>query len=418
MAHRKLKLSRTEARRFLLDYHGLGPERRYTGKAGIMDYIRQAGCIQFDPLDPAGRNAELVLQSRVERFEPSQLDELLYADRLLVDGMDKVMSIYPTADWPAFRRTRERARSRYGSIPEVEAFVPVVREALEARGPLLSRELESGVKLNWAWSPARQAKATMESMYLWGELVIDRKQRNQRVYQLAEKLLPEELLDAPDPHPADEDYARWRVLRRVGGVGLLSPRMSDAWVGTYFLKAAERTRIFRELAEQGRLVEVETEGLSAPHYARTDDLERWLDSGSAERWSSQPARTSFLAPLDNMLWDRRLIRELFDFAYIWEVYKPAAIRLFGYYTLPVLQGEAFVARMEPGRLASGERAVLGWWPEPGRRLTRDSQRSLALAFSDFRAYLGCDRLAVSEQAASAEPRLERLANSRPSRARA
>ncbi|MCM3745829.1 winged helix DNA-binding domain-containing protein [Paenibacillus pasadenensis] len=408
MAIRTVNLTNEEARRFLLDHHGLGPVPAYRGKQGIMDYITRAGCIQFDPLDAAGRNAELVLQARLPDFRPSMLDELLYKDRLLLDGLDKVMSIYPAADWPHFRRTRAEAKQQFGSKPEIAAFVPTVRQALLERGPLLSRELESGVKLDWAWAPARLSKATMESMYLWGELVIARKQRNQRVYDLAEHLLLQELLDTPDPHPDDRDYARWRVMRRVGGVGLLHPRASDAWVGTRFMKTADRTSVFRDLSDEGHLTQVDAPGLSAPHYARTEDLDRWLGKYSKEQWEAAPPRSMFLAPLDNFLWDRRLIRELFEFTYIWEVYKPADARQYGYYVLPVLWGDRLIARMEPGREkgSAGARTVEGWWPEPDLKWTPSMEESVRLAFQQFRAYLGCERIKPTAAALNAEPRLE------------
>ncbi|SDT49562.1 hypothetical protein SAMN05444162_4586 [Paenibacillaceae bacterium GAS479] len=412
MALKTIKLSNRDARRFLLDHHGLGQDQPFKGKDGIMEYIRRVGCIQFDPLDAAGRNAELVLQSRLPDFRPIMLDELLYKDRLLVDGLDKVMSIYATSDWPMFHRTRDKAKESYGNLPQIAAFTSTVRQALQERGPLLSRELDSSIKLDWAWAPARLSKAAMESMYLWGELVIARKQRNQRVYDLAENWLSPELLAAPDPYPDDSGHARWRVLRRIGGVGLLHPRASDAWVGTRFMNASQRNDIFRELAEEGLLIVVDADGLSAPHYARSEDLERWFASDPEKRWESAPCRTSFLAPLDNLLWDRRLVRELFGFTYTWEVYKPAAQRQYGYYVLPVLHGDQIVARFEPGRTkgANGSRIIIGWWPEPDLVWTESLETSIRLAFRQFRAYLDCERIEPSQAALATEPRLEQLVN--------
>ena len=93
-----ISLTHSHARRFLLTYHSLWPPRSLNGKEGILDYIRRVGCIQFDPLDIAGQNAELVLQSRVSDFQSGMLRELLYHDRQLLDGYDKNMAIYPLED--------------------------------------------------------------------------------------------------------------------------------------------------------------------------------------------------------------------------------------------------------------------------------------------------------------------------------
>ena len=102
-----MQITRKQARRFLLGHQGLQPPHQYLGKPGILEYIRRVGCIQYDPLNIVGHNPELVLQSRVAGFRPDMLKELLYEDRLLLDGWDKQMSIYCLADWPYLRRWRE-----------------------------------------------------------------------------------------------------------------------------------------------------------------------------------------------------------------------------------------------------------------------------------------------------------------------
>ena len=97
-------LSNQQARRFMLLKHGLIDSYKFAGKQGILDFVRQAGCIQFDPIDVCGKNAELVLQSRVKGFTKQLLYSLLYEDRTLLDYFDKNLSIIQTADWPYFRR--------------------------------------------------------------------------------------------------------------------------------------------------------------------------------------------------------------------------------------------------------------------------------------------------------------------------
>ncbi|MGU3472735.1 DNA glycosylase AlkZ-like family protein [Paenibacillus sp. D51F] len=407
-----VQLSSTEARRFMLDHQGLGPAPEFGGKEGILSFISRVGCIQFDPLDQAGRNAELVLQSRIPGFSPAMLEELLYDDRLLLDGWDKVMSIYSSGDWPYFSRGRRQAHDRYADIKEIRELLPSIRQAFRDRGPLLSRDLEHKEKMDWAWAPARVSRAVMESMNLWGELIVHHKQRNQKVYDLAEKHFPEALLQAPDPNPSEQDYRKWRLMRRIGGVGLLPYRASDAWVGTLFMNTADRKRGFLELLEDGLLVQIEAEGLTAPHYVRTEDWERWSSSSPASRWSSHPPRTSVLAPLDNLLWDRRLVKELFGFHYVWEVYKPAASRLYGYYVLPVLCGDRMVARFEPSRIKGSKdrRIILGWWPEPGVEWNEEIRDSVRQGFASFRRYLGCESFELSPAALAADPELDALVN--------
>jgi len=186
-----LVLTKEQARRFLLAHQGLWPPGQVRGKEGILEFVRRVGCVQYDPLNVVGRNADLVLQSRVDQYRPSMLEDLLYSDRALLDGWDKNMSIYCLEDWPCFARRREGARRYYGdsSRPAV-AILPQVRQAIEERGPLSSIDLDFGETVGWSWSPTRIARAALESMYWWGELVIHHKVNTRKVYDLATRHIP------------------------------------------------------------------------------------------------------------------------------------------------------------------------------------------------------------------------------------
>ena len=106
-----ISITRDQAKRFILSKQGLLGKYRFVGKDGALRFVRQAGCIQFDPVDVCGKNAELTLFSRVRGFRKKMLEDLLYRDRLLVDYSDKELSIWPREDWPYFAPYRERSRS-------------------------------------------------------------------------------------------------------------------------------------------------------------------------------------------------------------------------------------------------------------------------------------------------------------------
>lgn len=111
-------------------------------------------------------------------------------------------------------------------------------------------------------------------------------------------------------------------------------------------------------------------------------------------------RACILAPLDNLLWDRRFVEELFNFCYVWEVYKPVAERRYGYYVLPVLYGDRFVARFEPGRdKKKGALIIKNWWWEPGATPSKRMQSDLCQCFKRFLGYLGTDDLRIDGKVA-------------------
>ncbi|MRN54620.1 winged helix-turn-helix domain-containing protein [Paenibacillus monticola] len=387
-------LTKRQARLFLLRHQKLTSEALPEGKQSIYDYVRHVGCIQYDPLSIAGHNHELVLQARVPGFTPELVQELLYKDRLLVDGWDKNMSIYCTEDWPYFHRLRVPASTRHEGNDILMSTVSEVREALLKRGPLCSLDFERTEKINWAWAPARLSRAALESMFYWGELVVHHRVHTRRYYDFAAKLLPEHLLQADEPNPTPEQYHDWYVLRRIGSIGLQWNKSGDGWLGISGLKSKERTAAVERLLLQDRLREVRVEDVKLPLYMRTMDaptLDHILQE-EAESIGIQPTHIPFaaaLAPLDNLIWDRELIRQLFGFHYRWEVYKPAIEREYGYYVLPLLYEDRFVGRFEPVMdKKSSILNIVNWWWEPGEALTADMIPALKNALSSLAHCIG------------------------------
>jgi len=394
-----IQLTKSEARRFLLSHQGLCPPRDATGKDAILALIRRLGCVQFDPLDMVGRNPDLVLQSRVADYRPEMLRELLYEDRLLIDGWDKMMSIYSIEDWPCWARARDAASNGHSRrMTAVSPYLEQVLNAVRQRGPLSSADLDLNEVVDWSWAPTRLSRAALESLYHRGELIVHHKVRSRKVYDLASRHIPARLLDATDPNDADDQYHDWRVTRRIRGVGALWARSGDGWGAMAGIKSPERRASIARLVRDGRLKAISVEGVDEPLYVAAKDIgnvRQAIESGQ------ELSRASFLAPLDNLLWDRRLVEAVFGFRYRWEVYKPAEKREYGYYVLPVLYGERFVARFEPVRdRQSGDLVVRNWWWEPD--VLVDPQMELALhgCVERFVSYLGAECVRVASDAAS------------------
>jgi uncharacterized protein YcaQ len=391
-----LTISKQQARRFLLAHQGLWPAQNVEGKAGVLETIRRVGCIQFDPLNIVGRNPDLVLQARIAGFRPAMLQELLYDDRKLLDGWDKNMSIYPMEDWPYFQRRRDAAMRRLGESPgPVRSILPKARQAIKERGPLSSIDLDFNQTIDWSWAPTRLARAVLESMYFWGELVIHHKVNTRKVYDFANRHIAAELLSASDPNVTEEQFHDWYVLRRIGSVGLLWNKAGDAWLGMSGIKSKQRTAALERLLEQGKISKLHVEDVTLPLYMRSEDratLNETLES------SASSARAVILAPLDNLLWDRRFVEQLFDFSYVWEVYKPVSERRYGYYVLPILYGDRFVARFDPGHdKKSGVLIIKNWWWEPGVKQSKRMQLELVRCFKRFLSFLGADQLRIDGQ---------------------
>ena len=392
-----ITITRDQGKQFILTRQGLMGKHRFIGKDGACQYVRQAGCIQFDPVDVCGRNAELTLQSRVKGFRKKTLDDLLYRDRLLVDYSDKELSIWPREDWPYFAGYRERSRihgAGFAGIPELEKeAVDYIRQ----HGPVSSDTLPIQGTIFWHssmhWSghwekESQAARSVLEQLYTDGVLLIHHKSGSRKYYDLAEKYLPKALLEAPNPCPDEASFRRWRVKRRIGAIGLLWNRRSDAWLGIS-MDTEQRNEAFEALEALGEIVPVQVEGISTPLYMPARDMP--LMEGILKNETDRKARLEFLAPLDPMLWDRKLIEAIWGFRYSWEIYTPAVKRRYGYYVLPILYGQELVGRIE----ATADRkekklTVKNIWYEPGVRKTKKLESAMDYGIQRLARFNECD----------------------------
>ncbi len=394
-----LKLTQKQARRFLLAHHALWPPRKFKGKRGAVDFIRSVGTIQFDPINVVGRNADLVLQSRIRGYKPEMLHELLYEDRSLLDGFDKVASIYETADWPYFKRRRDRMRAEHGqpSNPAMKIADEVI-EAIREGGPKSSIDFKSEETIKWNWGVNTSLpRACLEILYAMGEVVVHDRIGTRRYFELAERALPRDVFTAADPNVSTDAYRDWHVLRRVGGLGIANPAGGDWWLGMHQMNARTRGAALERLAGQGELIAFEIEDVpDRTFFIRTAD-EPTLDR--IRRGRPPKARAVLIGALDNLMWDRNMLRWIFNFDYVWEVYKPVAQRRYGYYVLPVLYGDRFIARMDPSfDRERRELTINNWWWEDKIEVDDQMRSALAACFRDFMAFLGADRLVLGAKA--------------------
>ena len=392
-------ITRQQAGRFILAKQGLIGSYRFSGKSGAYDYVRQAGCIQYDPVDVCGKNAELTLQSRVKGFSKTMLYELLYEDRKLVDYADKELSIWPSEDWPYFSSYRERSRKLGRTFKGLKPLEKKAIAYIRENGPVSSDSLPIEGEIFWHssmhWSgnwqkKSQTARSVLEQLYTDGELIIHHKKGSRKYYDLAENHLPEPILKAANPCRDDEEFLAWRVLRRIGAVGLLWDKNSTAFLGID-INAGKRKMILDYLTEKGMICPVEVQGIKQVFYYRSEDnaLMQSVIDGTADL----KPRMSFIAPLDPLMWDKSLILALWDFQYSWEIYTPAVKRKYGYYTLPVLFGDRFAGRIEavPDR-KNGVLVVKGLWWGPGIRQTAGLNRALERTLKNFAKFNGCDRI--------------------------
>lgn len=393
------------ARRFILGKQGLWPGRRFRGAEGAGQAMRAMEYLQLDPLQIIARSHDIALHSRALGYEPGMWETVTYQQRRFFDW-GGWLSTRPMEELPRWRVVMRRARDGH---PDLDSRIrqngqKYAETIEEMRAFLSENETATNRDFNMAertrtHSYRGRKDSSLALYYLWmtGEVMTHHRENFERVYALAESVAPEYLLTQSSDLEAD----RFLFLKEISYWGLSRlQRTQDAYLrGVPF---TQKESVTGALLSDGAIVEVKVEGWKFIHYALASDiplLEELAGGRIPNAWAPLETDTTqeavFLSPLDPVS-ARGRAKVLFGFDYVWEVYKPANKRQYGYYTLPVLWGDCLVARFD-SKLdrATDTFTILGFWLEDAalgkNELFADA---LALGFTRFKDFLGAQSLVV------------------------
>lgn len=372
-----LTISKMTQRRFILGKQGLYPGRRWQGKVGVCEALR-AGCVvQMDPLSVVAHNRDIVLYGRVLNYRPAYLESLLYTDRLFFENGGTVM-LHLMEELPYWRVVMARKQGeprRVQFATEHADVVEMVYKAIRDRGPLSARDFANTdlARAGLTKGSFRSGKAVNQALYyLWiaGDIMTHSRKGLEHVYDLRERICPAGFDQVATAEEADAFFA----LKTFQKGGMLSAQEWKVWfAGTIQrpISPGEAKARLDSLLKEKKIVPVTVqEDPKTQRFLLTEDLPylETLQTGTIpDAW--QPLATTtrdeviFLAPLDIVSTRGRAL-PLFDFEYVWEVYKPQEKRRWGYYTLPMLYGDRLVARLDPKLdRATATLVIHGFWLE-------------------------------------------------------
>jgi uncharacterized protein YcaQ len=349
------RLDPAAVRRLLVGQLGLRaphPEPAAAGARGVLEALR---CIQLDPLDRIGTNADLVAMARVDGLRRGEIYDALLPGHAF-EHFAKERCLLPASAFPAYRDQAAETpwwhlSRRLERLPE--GALAAVLDEVTARGPATPAELADHGRveaLEWSGWRGTPRVTTMALEVLWTRcqlVVCGRSPRGKR-YDVPARALPDHAA-----RPAPPSFARWALLERVEAAGLLARASGAPWS---MLGEVRTSALPDALCREGALEEVEVSGSSRRYLAPAGLFDRVFPEDDG--------RMRILAPLDPLLWDRKLVAHAFGFDYVWEVYKPAAKRRWGYYVCPLLHDGALVGRFE-GQVRAGELVVERLWRQEG-----------------------------------------------------
>lgn len=390
-----IPVSNVKARRVFLERQGLGQAPgRALGKAGLLDLIERLGFVQVDSIRTVERAHHMILFSRNQTYRPADLETLLEKDRALFEHWTHDASILPSAFFPywkwRFRREGPRMLERWrrwqgeGFDAAFTGTLARIRE----NGAVMARDLKEEGHVSGGWWNWHPSKTALEFLWHTGELAISGRRNFQKVYDLAERVLPPEHHAGEVDHDAFVDFACRGALDRLGFAthgeiaaffDLVGPDEAKAWMAKH-----------RDELEE---VEIETAGEGRPRAAFAFRGVSQLADAACE----PPARIRVLSPFDPLLRDRARTERLFGFFYRIEVFVPEARRQYGYYVFPLLEGDRLIGRIDmKAERGEGALAVRRLWLEPGVRASAGRMERLDAELSRVARFCGAERVTYGE----------------------
>lgn len=394
-------VSIAQARRIALAAQGFA-DPRPTGRVDarhIRRVLHRVGLLQIDSVNVFSRSHYLPVFARLGPYPHALLDRLTgYEPRprrpAMFEYWAHAASLIPVEYQPLLRWRMARAHVEpWQNIRRIAAENPTliddVRELVRTRGPVVGSDTEiprpdprPGHMWNWS-----DGKTALEWLFFAGEITTAKRVNFERWYDLAENVIPPEILAVPTPEPADAKRELVRISARAHGIGT-EPDLRD-----YFrLGHADTKRAVAELVESGELVPATVRGWDAPAYL-------WHEARRPRRVAAR----ALLSPFDSLIWFRDRTLRLFDLHYRIEIYTREQDRRYGYYVLPFLLGENIVGRVD---LKADRQAcvlrVQSAWAEPGHDPGYVAAE-LAAELASVAGWLGLDAVEVMPRGDLAGP---------------
>lgn len=360
-------ISQITYRRYILGKQGLWPARRWSGKTGTAQALLNNEMLQVDPVSVIAHSHDIALWGRVIDYQPGYLDHYLYSERQFFDYGGNLW-IYPIGEFPYLRLFMEywRTHGHWADYArENPGLLDYVRGEIRARGPL--RKSDLGGNRVAAYRASRDTGLALHCLWMQGELMTHSRRGIVRYYDLTERILPDSMNWAA-PEGEARDYLVRKAIRLDG---MVHERKLRLILQDVFRRPVDKKEAHQHLQgylESKYLEPVEVEGKKEPCYFPAADVtivDALQNGAIPESWLQKQDSHGvvFLSPLEYVS-ARGRAKELFGVEYTWEIYKPAALRQYGPYTMPILYGDRIVARMDSRHDRKNKTLVIqGFWME-------------------------------------------------------
>ena len=385
-------MNKKHARRIALYSQGLLDKAPFgQGIDATKSAIEKIHYVQIDTISVVERAHHQVIRTRVPDYSPTMLHELQFERRSIFEYWAHAAAYLPMSDYRYYRPLMDAYAQKFSPDKKEKKIQKEILARITSEGPLQSRDFESpkGTKSNgwWDWKPAKRA---LEKLFLSGELMISERQGFQKVYDLTQNVLPE---NVDTSIPGEQERGHFYIRRMLMGLGVARAR--DIGYARAVVKRFSSINIqkridlsLEEMRESGELGMFTLNDSS--YYYLTDILEKVPDKLGRRR-------ITFLSPFDNLVINRNRLFEVFDYDYQLECYVPQKKRKFGYFTQPVLYGDELIGRIDCKADRKSKNLIINnLWLEEKTRLSEALISALVAALNKYKRALACDSIIVMD----------------------
>lgn len=328
-----VKLTKAEVRKIVVYAAGLAKSAQFgRGKEAAYKLIDHLGFVQVDTNYVVERAHHHQVWSRVPDYKVNWLDELLSESRVY-EFWTRDSGFMPMEEFRFSYPIKIALSKRFKPTAAEIALQRKVIDRISREGPLMAKDFEQDrVTKNKGWWDWRPSKVALEHLHWEGKLVSTRTKGFHKVYDLPDNVIPSNI---DRTVPTNEEFARHVIRRTLGSLGV-AYQNEIAWSGRLVKDNLIKSEL-RKMNDEGEVVLVEIDGLKGPIYT----LDKYL-----KKKIKLTGEVFILSPFDILNVFRRRLRDFFDFDYQIECFVPAPKRKYGYFSLPVLAGDTFIARMD------------------------------------------------------------------------
>ncbi len=338
--NRSFRIDPVTARAFVLKKQLLNTTSKLSAKSGVMKTIDTLGYIQIDTINVIERSHHIVLFTRSSDYDRKFLHTLQAKEKKIFEYWAHAASFIPMSDYRFYiRKMREKPKedSWFGMwIKKHRGILKKTKARIEKEGPLCASDF-ADIKNRkrgswWDWKPA---KAALEILFWRGELMIKERKKFQRVYDLTERILPD---DVNTTMPDIDEEKKFFVRRALNALGIATLQDINRYIGI----SGRLNKWVHEMIQTGEVSEIMVDGLEKPYCILSSEISK------IKRTDNKGVhRVIFLSPFDNAIILRERTSALFDFTYSLECYVPRSKRKYGYFSLPILWRNKLVGMIDP-----------------------------------------------------------------------